>query len=58
MSINSENDFVLPGKSDGDHGKEENEQEEATKDKNETDEYTFNTLVGMNMYISNLKQVN
>ena len=49
MNITIDEDFVLPGKSDEDHGKEENNEEETTKDKNETDEYTPNTLVDMGL---------
>ena len=49
MNITIDEDFVLPGKSDEDHGKEENNEEETTKDKNETDEYTLNTLVDMDL---------
>ena len=49
MNITIDEDFVLHGKSDEDHGKEENNEEETTKDKNETDEYTLNTLVDMDL---------
>ena len=49
ISITIDEDVVLPGKRDEAHGNEETDEEETTKDKNENDEYTPNTLVDMDL---------